>query len=263
MEGKTSLHALTATHDASARGAALGSPNLQAMFGIDAAVPAESDYAEKDQANQRNIYLAAPNWAGFRVPGKPSKLVVVEPTTVSTGVDPGDHRARGATRRRAPRQGRLGALRQRVPRLLDGQDVRDEEDGLRTADDNLKAKDGTELKGFDNQVQQLIFVSLYNSPTYGYVAKAWASDPEFRGEVLSMTRAEGHDTINSVRLDDLYLTFLSLESDEPAFMAAAAKLTDDEKAAIASGGMRQRWLEMINDVPNAERADRARRALGL
>ncbi len=50
LAGKTSLHAVTETHDSQARAAAQGKPTMRAFFGINRAVPNASSYTNNNQA---------------------------------------------------------------------------------------------------------------------------------------------------------------------------------------------------------------------
>lgn len=261
--GKTTLHALTETHDSAARATALGSAGKRAMFGIDTPVPGESDYDEADQTDARNIYAAQPTWLGFRRAGSPSKVVIIEPTKKST--DLVQETIVHEVQHDADRHG-SGAFERYATEFraywIDGT-YRAEDATSGSADDSKTAADGTVLAGFDNARQQRIFVHLYNSSSYAYVKDGWLNDEDFKKQVLAMKVPTGHNTINSVRLDDMYQAVRGIGTDEDAFIAAVDQLTPEEKQAIRSDGMRDIWIALIEDDFSAAEAAVIKRALGL
>jgi hypothetical protein len=261
--GKTSLHALTETHDAAARATALGSAGKKAMFGIDTAVPAESDYNETDQKDARNIYAAQPTWLGFRRAGSPSKVVIIEPTTKSTDLvqETIVHEVQHDADRHGSSDFERYATEFRAYWIDGTYRATDAKSG--TADDKKTAADGTVLSGFDNARQQAIFLHLFSSSSYRYVKDGWLNDEDFKKKVLAMKVPTGHNTINSVRLDEMYKAVQGFGTDEDAFHAAVARLTPEEKAAIQSDSMRSTWLSLIDDDFSTVEAAQIKKALGL
>lgn len=260
--GRTSLHALTETHDSAARATALGSAGKRAMFGIDTAVPAESDYNETTQTDARNVYAAQPSWLGFRRAGSPSKVVIIEPTKKSTDLvqETIVHEVHHDADRHGSADFERYATEFRAY-WIDGT-YRAEDATAGSADDTKTAADGTVLAGFDNARQQRIFLHLFNSSSYPYVKDGWLNDKDFKKQVLAMKVPTGHNTINSVRLDDMYKAVQGFGTDEDAFHAAVAKLTPEEKAAI-QGSMRDTWIALIEDDFSTVEAAQIKKALGL
>jgi hypothetical protein len=261
--GRTSLHALTETHDSAARATALGSTGKRAMFGIDTAVPNESDYNETTQTDARNIYAAQPSWLGFRRSGSPSKVVIIEPAKKSTDLvqETIVHEVQHDADRHGSADFERYATEFRAY-WIDGT-YRAEDATSGSADDSKTAADGTVLAGFDNARQQRIFLHLFNSSSYAYVKHGWLNDADFKKQVLAMKVPTGHNTINSVRLDDMYKAVQGFGTDEDAFHAAVAKLTPEEKAAIRSDSMRNTWLSLIDGDFSAAEATKIKQALGL
>jgi hypothetical protein len=132
-----------------------------------------------------------------------------------------------------------------------------------SADDSKTAAGDTVLAGFDNARQQRIFLHLFNSSSYAYVKDGWLNDKDFKKQLLAMKVATGHNTINSVRLDEMYEAVQGFGTDEDAFHAAVASLSPDEKAAIRSDSMRDTWLALIDGDFSAAEAAQIKQALGL
>jgi hypothetical protein len=261
--GRTMLHALTETHDSTARATALGSPGKRAMFGIDTAVPGESDYNETTQTDARNIYSAQPTWLGFRRSGSPSKVVIIEPAKKTTDLvqETIVHEVHHDADRHGTADFERYATEFRAY-WLDGT-YRAEDATPGSANDSQTAADGTVLAGFDSARQQRIFRHLFESSSYPYVKDGWLNDADFKKQVLAMKVPTGHNTINSVRLDDMYKAVQGFGTDEDAFHAAVAKLTPEEKAAIRSDSMRATWLALIDGDFSTVEAAQIKKALGL
>ena len=120
-----------------------------------------------------------------------------------------------------------------------------------TANDALAANDGTVMAGFDNARQQTIFLHLYNSTSYPYVATGWGV-AAFKAKVLALKFPKGTNLINSARIDDLYL---ELTKSPPDIAAAKTKLTslnDHDRAAIVSPAMADSWRTVIGALPSAD-----------
>ena len=233
------------------------------MFGIDTAVPGESDYNETTQTDARNIYAAQPSWLGFRRAGSPSKVVIIEPAKKST--DLVQETIVHEVQHDADRHGSADFERYATEfrgYWIDGT-YRAEDATSGSADGSKTAADGTVLAGFDNARQQRIFLHLFNSSSYAYVKDGWLNDKDFKKQVLAMKVATGHNTINSVRLDEMYKAVQGFGTDEAAFHAAVAELSADEKAAIRSDSMRDIWLSLIDGDFSAAEAAQIKQALGL
>ncbi len=258
--GKTRLHALTKTHDSVERATHMGQPDKHAMFGIDVPCPSASVYDKDTKAkNQNNIYLADPSWVGFRAPGNPSKVVIIEPSTHSDDSvqetivhevqhdadhhaktdDGGDAWGRYSTEFRAywidgtyrDRSGASGSAKS-------GLSVKDHE-----------GKNEVKLDEFDNERQQTIFSKLYQSQSYAYVAKAWndgSEGSEFQTRVLGMPQPQGINLVDSVRIDNLYLELAKSKPDRKRAIALADELNAEDKQAIAGEGMRSKWTSLID-----------------
>lgn len=243
--GKTTLHALTEIRDAAGRAFADG-PGKKAMFGMDVPAPRERAAGEIGPIREQAIYLAQPTWLGFRRAGSPSKIVIIEPCQKPVDLireiivhevqhDADHHGASDfdqyATELRAY--------------WIDGS-YRSRDARPDSADPGLRASDGTALSGFDNARQQHIFLHLYSSSAYPFVRERWHRDPDFRRKVLALTRPEGHNIINSIRLDAMYRAAQPGAADHDAFRAAMAALTPEERQAIRGRAMRGRWIALID-----------------
>jgi hypothetical protein len=259
---KTSLHALTETHDATARATALGKADKKAMFGIDTAWPTTSEYKESDQSDQTNIYLANPSWLGFRRSGSPSKVVIIEPTKKTDDLvretmvhevqhdadhHGGDDWDRYVTEFRAY--------------WIDGT-YRTYSADAGTADDTMTAKDGTKLEGFDNARQQKIFSHLYNSASYQYVKDGWSAGGDFKTKALATTKPTGINLTNSSRADDLLLAVNAGKPKEELDKLIEA-LTAEDKTQIASDAAKADWVKAIDAKYAGDDAKHLKTSLGL
>lgn len=260
--GKTTLHALTETHDADARATALGEAGKKAMFGLDAAVPTASEYAKDDQTNRANIYLAKTSWLGFRRGGSPSKVVIIEPK--SKGKDSVQETIVHEVQHDADHHGTSGWERYATEfraYWIDGT-YRSKKTASGSADSSLAAKDGTVLSGFDNERQQTIFKHLYDSDSYAYVKAGW-SDSDFKKKVLDLKKPEGSNLVNSPRIDDLYLELQKPKPDLDKVKELGGKLTKADKQSIQDAGMKATWIKLVEDKFKGDDLKAAKAVAGL
>ena len=244
LAGKTTLHALTETHDSLARATQLGDASLRAFFGIDAVVPTVSTYDENDQTKATNIELVNPTWLGYRQAGSPSKVVIIDPVTKSKELV--QETIVHEVQHDADHHG--GTDFERYQTEFDAYWIDktyvEESSKTGTADDTMTAADGTVLAGFDNARQQRIFRHLYDSTSYPYVATGWGV-AAFKAKVLALTFPKGINLINSVRVDDLYLELTKAPPDIDEAKKKAKKLTGHDRAAIESPAMIGAWRALI------------------
>jgi hypothetical protein len=245
LAGKTSLHALTETHDSAARASTLGDASSRALFGIDVTVPTMSTYDENDQTKADNIQLADPSWLGYRQAGSPSKVVIIDPVTKSkelvkeTIVHEVQHDADHLGDSDFD-----GYQSEFAAYWIDKTYVhKPRKSG--TADDLLTAADGTVLSGFDNARQQAIFRHLYDSASYSYVADGWTTDAAFKAKVLALTYPKGVNLVNSPRIDDLYLELSKTPPDVDEARKKVKKLSGHDRAAIVSPAMVESWRTVV------------------
>jgi len=265
--GKTSLHALTETHDSAARATALGKGGDKVMFGIDVAVPTASDYNETVQTDKRNVTTVGPKWLGFRRAGSPSKVAIIEPTkrtddeVRNTVVHEVQHDADHA------QADAWGGYSSEFRAYWICGSFKSYSAAAKSADDTLTTSadsGGTVLSGFDNARQQAIFKHLYESKSYAYVKASWDADSQgFKAKVLAMKTPRGTNLINSPTLDDIYLELNKPSPDVAKIEKLAEKLTKDDKNEIKAGGMKEEWQSLIQDKLKGDDLTRVTKAVGL
>lgn len=253
LAGKTTLHALTETHDSLARATTLGDASLRAFFGISAVVPTVSTYDENDQTKAANIDLVNPSWLGYRQAGAPSKVVIIDPVTKSkslvqeTIVHEVQHDADHHT------AGDFDRYQTEFDAYWIDKTFGDMSSRKGTADETKTAADGTVMNGFDNARQQRIFIHLYDSASYPYVATGWGV-AAFKAKVIALTFPTGINLVDSVRIDDLYLELTKAPPDVAEAKKKLKRLTGHDQAAIASPAMVGAWRALIATLTDA--ADR-------
>ncbi len=244
LAGKTTLHALTETHDSLARATTLGDASLRAFFGISAVVPTVSTYDENDQTKAANVDLVNPTWLGFRQAGSPSKVVIIDPVTKSRSLV--QETIVHEVQHDADHHG--GADFERYQTEFDAywidKTFGDVSSRHGSADDTMAAADGTVMSGFDNARQQRIFIHLYDSTSYPYVATGWGV-AAFKAKVLALRFPTGTNLVNSVRIDDLYLELTKAPPDVAGAKKKLKLLTGHDQAAIASPAMIGAWRTLI------------------
>jgi nucleoid-associated protein YgaU len=252
--GETALHVLTTTHDSAARAAALGKRNHVARFGIQHPVPVTSTYNETDLADSSNVECSKKGVQGFRKSGTPSTVAIMDPikrgpfalrsTIVHEIQHDSDHHSNDAWSRYVTEFNSY---------WIDC-NLATFDDQPGTAIEGLPTRDGTPLNSFDNRRQQKIFRHLYNSDSsYPYVKRNW-HNPDFQSKVLSLTYAQGHNLVNSLRIEQMWQAIEGFGTDEEAFNNAARSLRPAERVAIQSEGMRSVWIDKIDgDFSGVER----------
>lgn len=258
--GKTQLHVLTQTHDASQRATALGHGGEVAMFGMATQVPTMSEYAFDDLTDKTNIECDDTDTVGLHKHG-PSRIAIIEPSTRAADDiketivhevqhDADDHGS-----------GDFERYQSEFCSYWVDQGYAKKAATSGSADDGKKTDDGTELKGFDNARQQTIFKHVYDG--YPYVAKAWKDSAAFRKKVLALKQPEGVNLVDSPRIDDLRRELTMLFVSVKDSKAALAKLTEGDKEAIRSEGMRKQWLALLEHGLDGEDLTFFKKALGL
>jgi hypothetical protein len=262
LANKTTLHALTETHDSAARATTLGDATNRAFFGTAAVVPTMSTYNEADQTDATNIELVDPSWLGYRQAGSPSKVVIIDPVTKSKELvqetivhevqHDADHHGGGDFDR----------YQTEFDAYWIDKTYGDKSSKTGSADDTMTADDGTVMAGFDNERQQTIFLHLYNSATYSYVATGWAT-AAFKASVLALTYPKGINLVNSTRIDDVYLELTKSPPDIGEAKKKVKDLTGHDRAAIVSPAMVGAWRDVVNALPDAGDQDYFKKELAL
>lgn len=262
LAGKTTLHALTETHDSLARATTLGDASMRAFFGISAVVPTESTYDANDQTKAANVELVNPSWLGYRQAGSPSKVVIIDPVTKDSELvketivhevqHDADHHG-GAN---------FGRYQTEFDSYWIDRTFGEESSKSGSADDSKAAADGTVMSGFDNARQQRIFIHLYDSASYPYVATGWGV-AAFKANVLALKFPKGMNLINSVRVDDLYLELTKSPPDIGEAKIKLKRLTGHDEAAIVSPAMIGAWRALIATLADPLDQEYFKTKLGL
>ncbi len=250
LAGKTTLHALTETHDSVARATRLGDATLRAFFGSKTPVPTMSSYDDTDQTKADNIELVDPSWLGYRSAGSPSKVVIVDPVTKDKELV--KETITHEVQHDADHHGTSDFERYQTEFDAYWIDKSYGSKSPRTGSENpaLAAADGTALTGFDNARQQAIFEHLYNSAAYAYVKTGWGN-AAFKAKVLALKFPAGSNLINSARIDDLYLALTKSPPDVATAKTKLKALTDHDRAAIVSPALAGAWRGMIGALASA------------
>lgn len=262
LAGKTTLHALTETHDSASRATTLGDASNRAFFGTDATVPTMSSYNELDESDATNIELVDPSWLGYREEGTPSKVVIIDPVT--KGKESVKETIVHEVQHDADHHGSsdfAGYQTEFDSYWIDKTFV-EESSKSGSADDTMTAADGTVLAGFDNARQQRIFLHLYNSDSYAYVATGW-TDATFKAQVLALKAPRGVNLVNSTRIDDLYLELVKSPPDVAEAKKKVKALNGHDRAAIVAKSMIGSWRDLIATLPAADDQAYFTKALGL
>jgi hypothetical protein len=245
LSGRTKVVALTQTHDAAARAAALGAQGQVAYFGVDVPIPANSDYDFADPKGSRNINISKVGVAGWQ---GGSTIAIMEPAgkPKETIQDFVVHEVLHAS------DNHSGSYESRYETEFDAY-------WLSGRFDNSPAYPGTGrgvsvtvtqpagapvATGFDNKRQADIFGFLANSPVYDYVGKEWAANASFRAFVLKHKSPTGENPVNSTRIE-AFRSALSWWNIPGAYSAFNA-LTESDKDAIRSPEARDSWIELLD-----------------
>ena len=108
---------------------------------------------------------------------------------------------------------------------------------------------------------------MYVSKNYKYLSQAWNNCSifndcqAFRDKVIEFSQPEGVNLANSVRIDNLYLELSKKRPDEGEVRKLAGELTAEDKTAIQSGGMKDKWLSLIYDKLGGEEHAKMRKEL--
>ena len=248
LTGRRAPHAITKTHDASARATALGAGGSLAYFGKDAAIPTMSDYNFNNQKDGRNIDVWTPGIVGYQ---QGNKVVIVEPLDQSLkdiqetivhevlhSSDSHDNTAKSRYETEFDAYWNEHGSFDRYP-AYPGTG--------RGTSVTVNVPGAPVATGFDNRRQAAIFGMLANSSTYAYVGQAWATDPSFRSFVLNHKYPTGTNVINSNRLDDFrsQVVARNLAGANTAFAA----LTDADKDSMRGPQSRYEWLDLLEQWP--------------
>lgn len=255
LKGKTKLYALTETHDSAARANQLGATTGEvAYFGKSTPVPADSSYHETVLTDAANIELLFPGTAGYQTHGT---IAVVEPvlqteqylqeTLVHEVQHDADHHGTTPFERYKTEFDSYW-----IDRTFSEKSYSKK---TGTANASATAADGTALVGFDNALQQQIFLHLYNDKNnYGYVASSWASDPGFVTQVKALTHATGLNLVDSVRIDDLYRPLVKTPPDIALAKKRLTLLNDHDRSAIVDSTMADTWRHLLDTLSPADKA---------
>ena len=248
LSGRTSVHPLTKTHDASARARAAGKPNEVAYVGRADVIPNAGDYDFNVLTSQRNISINGPNVAGWQ---SGPEVAIMEPSTLSLSAlqDFVVHET-------------LHASDGNQPNVQSGYETEFDAYWLSGRFDSYAHYPGTGrsisitvtqqqgfpagpvASGFDNQRQAEIFRFLANSPTYAYVGQAWATDAAFRSFVLRHKMPAGTNPVNSTRLEDLRAAVVARDVNKA--WVAYHNLKDTDRDAMRSPEARHTWIDLLD-----------------
>ena len=245
LSGRTKVVALTQTHDAAARATALGAQGQVAYFGVDAPIPANSDYDFADPKGSRNISISKVGVAGWQggstiaimePAGKPKETIqdfVVHEVLHASDNHGSSYDSRYETEFDAYwLSGRFDSS-PAYPGTGRGVSV--------TVSQPPGAPVAT---GFDNKRQADIFSFLANSPVYDYVGQQWATNATFRAFVLKHKSPTGENPVNSTRIEAFRsaITWWNIPGAYSAFNA----LTESDKDAMRSPEARQTWIDLLD-----------------
>jgi hypothetical protein len=248
LSGRTLVHPLTKTHDASARATAQGQKGNVAYLGRADNIPNAGDYDFNDPKSARNISINGANVAGWQ---SGAEVAIMEPSTISLSSlqDFVVHEV-------------LHASDGNQPNAQSGYETEFDAYWLSGRYDSIAAYPGTGRSvsvtvtqqpgfpagpvatGFDNQRQAEIFRFLANSPTYAYVGQAWATDAAFRSFVIRHKSPTGENPVNSTRLEDLRAAVVARDTNKA--WVAFFNLKDTDKDAMRSPAARHTWIDLLD-----------------
>jgi hypothetical protein len=248
LSGRTVVHALTRTHDASTRATAMGQKGNIAYFGASDAIPNAGDYDFNTPTSGRNINLSGQNVAGWQ---SGAEVAIMEPAgkPLSSIQDFVVHET-------------LHASDGNQPNVQSGYETEFDAYWLSGRFDSTPAYPGTGVgkvvnvvfagpppqtgtaTGFQNARQAAIFQFLANSPTYAYVGQSWINDAAFRTFVLRHTQPTGTNPVNSTRLEDLRAQVVARDVNKA--WVAFFNLKDSDKDAMRSPAARYEWIDLLD-----------------